>query len=147
MNNKLIATTSYLFLSTIITWWFINKSPLYHSSSQKVLSAGIAGAKWAIQLSAAFLVLGKKKWDFINRISMTCFTGSLILLPFIFGSLFFNINNDDFFFGSLLVSVAVMIVIYALSVRNAGLNIRWWFSWLISLAIAIALQVKFVFDM
>ena len=145
MNKKITLSIICFILSTIITWWFIEASPLYISSEQKLLSCGIAGGKWGLQLVAALIFLGEKKWDFIKNIAVTCLVGSIILLPYAIVSTCFAINNASFFIGSLIVAVAVMIVLYALSVKNAGVKIQWWLGWLCCLAIAVTLQLTVVF--
>jgi hypothetical protein len=38
-----------------------------------------------------------------------------------------------------------MVLLYALGVKNAQVNIRWWLAWLSCLAIAILLQLTVVF--
>lgn len=146
MNRKAGIAIIYFTISTIITWWFIEASHLYESTQQKLLSCGIAGAKWSIQLIAAFIFLKEKKWDFIKNISITCLVGSVILLPYAVLAWCCGINSNNFFIGSLMLAVAVMILLYALSVRNASLNIRWWLAWLVCLAIAIFLQLSVVFN-
>jgi hypothetical protein len=135
----------YFTLSTIITWWFIQECPLYNSFQQELLSGGIAGAKWGIQIIAALLLLKQKKWLFIKNIGFTCLTGSLILLPYAVAARFWGINGTDFFAVSLLLAVAVMIFMYALCTKSAGVNIKWWLFWLLCLSIAIFLQLKLVF--
>jgi hypothetical protein len=67
-------------VSTLVTWWFIQECPLYNSMQQKLLSCGIAGAKWGIQIIAALLLLKQKKWVFIKNIGFTCLAGCLIPL-------------------------------------------------------------------
>ncbi|RYY71964.1 MAG: hypothetical protein EOO13_01225 [Chitinophagaceae bacterium] len=145
MNRKRLTAIIYFAISTIITWWFIDASPLYESLQQKIVSCSIAGTKWGLQLCAAFIFLKNNKWDFIKNISVTCLAGSTLLLPYAVLAWFFGIDNTDLFVGSLLVAVAVMILLYALSVRNAGLPLRWWVGWLTCLAVAILLQLSFVF--
>jgi len=145
MNKRITLAVFYFLLSTLITWWFIGASPLYTSTNQKLLSCGIAGAKWAIQILAALILLKEKRWEFIKDIGLTCFIGSLILLPFAILSSAFGINGKNFFLGSLLVAVAVMILMYAISVRHSRLSKLWWLGWLVCLAIAITLQLTVVF--
>jgi len=145
MNKKITLAFFYFLLSTLITWWFIQASPLYTSTNQKLLSCGIAGAKWGIQIFAALLLLKENKWEFIKDIGLTCFIGSLILLPFAIFSSAFGINGTNFFLASLLVAVAVMILMYAISVRHSRLSKLWWLGWLVCLAIAITLQLTVVF--
>lgn len=145
MNKKIRLAFFYFLLSTLITWWFIQASPLYTSTQQKLLSCGIAGAKWSIQILAAFLLLKERRWEFIKDIGLTCFVGSLILLPYTILSSAFGIDGKNFFLGSLLVAVAVMILMYAISVRHSRLSKLWWAGWLVCLAIAIGLQLTVVF--
>lgn len=146
MNRKSLLAFIYFVVSTAITWWFIEASPLYENMHQKLLSCSIAGAKWGIQLLAAFLFLGQRRWGFIKNISIVCLVGSFILLPYAVLAWFWQINSTDFFAGSLLVAVAAMILLYALAVKNAGVSIRWWLGWLACLVLAITLQLTVVFD-
>jgi len=144
-TRKISFAIFYILLSTLITWWFIQASPLYTSMQQKLLSCGIAGAKWGLQILAALILLKEKKWVFIKDIGLTCFIGSLILLPYAIFSSAFGVNEKNFFLGSLLVAVAVMILMYAISVRHSRLSKAWWLGWLACLAIAIFLQLTVVF--
>ena len=144
-NRKIIFAIIYFLLSTLITWWFIQASPLYTSTQQKLLSCGIAGAKWSLQIITALILLKEKRWVFIKDIGLTCFIGSIILLPYAIFSSVFGINGKNFFVGSLLVAVAVMILMYAISVRHSRLSKSWWLGWLACLAIAIGLQLTIVF--
>ena len=81
--KNIILAGIYFLLSTLITWWFIVAGKtLYISNEKMIISCGIAGAKWSIQIIAAFFCLKDKKWLFINRIGFTCFVGSCILLPY-----------------------------------------------------------------
>jgi len=136
----------YFFLSTIITWWFVDVCPLYTDLPQKLLSTGIAGAKWGLQLVAAWLLLGDKKWQFIKGIGFTCLVGSVILLPYPIAAVFFKTNNARLFLGSLLVAVPVMIVLYYLTVQRSSLPKKWFWGWIFCLAIAITLQLTVVFS-
>lgn len=146
MGDKKIKLTCFYFVaSTLITWWFIEASPLYTSLQQKLLSCGIAGAKWSIQIIAAWFLLKEKKWLFLKNIGLTCFIGSIILLPYAVLSNASGINGQNFFLGSLLLAVAVMILMYAISVRSTGVKIYWWLGWLVCLAIAVTLQLTVVF--
>jgi len=147
LNKKSTLAVFYFLASTAITWWIIEASPLYTSLQQKLLSCGIAGAKWSIQIIAALFFLKETKWHFLKNIGLTCFIGSLILLPYAVLSTGFGINGNDFFVGSLLLAVAVMIFLYALGVKNAGIRIYWWLGWLACLAIAITLQLTLVFHL
>ncbi len=143
--SKISLTIFYFLASTIITWWFIEASPLYTSMQQKLLSCGIAGGKWSIQIVASWFLLKEKKWLFLKNIGLTCFIGSIILLPYSLLSSFSGVNGQNFFLGSLLFAVAVMIFMYAISVKNAQVKIYWWLGWLACLAIAVTLQLTLVF--
>ena len=136
----------YFLLSTIITAWFIEVSPVYDNMLQKILSCSIAGAKWSIQIVVAYLLLQDKKWIFIRNIGFTCFLGSLILVPYSLFGTFGMFNKSNYFLLSLVLSVTTMIVSYWFSVRKAGVDRIWWAGWMICLAIAITGQLKLVFN-
>lgn len=144
MKNCLIALLLFG-LSAIITWYFIQTGKaLYISQRQMILSCGIAAAKWAIQLIAALLFLENKKWVFIQQIAFTCFLGSLILLPY---CLFDGIRQTtNSFLASLIIAVLLMIISYYRAVRKTRLSIKWFLGWIICLAIAILLQLFWVFS-
>jgi hypothetical protein len=146
MNKKwILLAILYFALSTLITGWFVESSPLYTSFHQKILSCSIAGAKWAIQVVAAFFLLKEKKWPFIKDIGLTAFIGSVVLLPYAIGSILFGFDGKNFFLGSLALAVACMILFYAICVRHARINPWWWYGWLICLLVAITLQLTIVF--
>ena len=135
----------YFGLSGVLTWLFVKLSPLYISQGQMFLSTSIAGGKWGIQIILALLFLKEKSLPFLRKISFVCFLGSLILIPFII-SAYFNLSNSGaFFFGSLIIAVVLMILMYYHSVRELKLSIKWWIFWLFCLAIAITLQLTVVF--
>jgi hypothetical protein len=144
-SGKIALTIFYFLASTLITWCFIEASPLYTSMQQKILSCSIAGAKWSIQIIAAWFLLKEKKWLFFKNIGLTCFVASIILLPYAVLSYYFGINGQNFFIGSLLLAIAVMIIMYAISVRSTAIKIYWWLGWLFCLAIAVTLQLTMVF--
>lgn len=133
-------------LSTVITWWFVAVCPLYSSLQQKLLSTGIAGAKWGIQIMAAWFFLTEKKWDFLKNIGATCLVGSVILLPYAIAATISDYNGASFFVGSLLTAVLVMIVLYFLNVQKLALSKKWFWGWIGCLAIAISLQLTVVFS-
>lgn len=145
-NKKILLAIIYFVLSTIITWWFVDVCPLYSSMQQKLLSTGIAGAKWSIQIAAAFFFLKNTKWDFIKNIGSTCLAGSVILLPYAITASFINYNSAAFFLLSLIIAVVVMIVLYFLNVRTTGVSLKWFWGWILCLAIAITLQLTVVFS-
>lgn len=146
VNKTIYTAIVYFFLSTVITWWFVDVCPLYTGMQQKILSTGIAGAKWGLQIGAAYFFLQNKKWVFIKNIGATCLVGSVILLPYAVLASFSNYNSATFFVVSLLTAVAVMIVLYFLNVKKTGLAIKWFWGWILCLAIAITLQLTVVFS-
>jgi hypothetical protein len=145
-QKKIYLALLYFFLSTGITWWFVDVCPLYESLQQKILSTGIAGAKWGLQIAAAYFLPGNKKWDFIKNIGATCLVGSVILLPYAIAATFSDQNGATFFVGSLLIAVAVMIVLYFWGVQKLALHKKWFWGWIVCLAIAITLQLTLVFS-
>ena len=148
MNDpkKISLAITYFILSTAITWWFVDVCPLYDSLQQKLLSTGIAGAKWSLQIAGAFFFLGSKKWDFIKHIGTTCLVGSVILLPYAKLASFTDLNSPTFFASSLLTAVAVMIGSYYWAVKRSALPYKWFWGWIICLCIAITLQLTVVFS-
>jgi len=145
-TRKIYLALLYFFLSTVITWWFVDVCPLYESVAQKILSTGIAGAKWGLQIAAANFFLAEKKWDFLKNMGATCLVGSVILLPYAIAATFSNINGAGFFVGSLITAVVVMIALYFLNVHKLGLPKKWFWGWICCLAIAITLQLTVVFS-
>ena len=97
----------YFFLSSLITWWFVDVSPLYCSLQQKLFSTCIAGAKWGLQIAAANFFMGNKKWKFIKNIGITCLLGSIVLLPYAIATSCGYLTTVSFFVESLLVAVIV----------------------------------------
>ena len=145
-SRKIYLALLYFFLSTVITWWFVDVCPLYTSLQQKLLSTGIAGVKWGLQIVAAFFFLTEKKWEFLKNMGATCLFGYIILLPYAFAALFTKLNDPLFFIASLIIAVLVMIVLYFLNVQKLGLPKKWFWGWICCLAIAITLQLTVVFS-
>lgn len=148
MNNSknIYLALLYFILATALTWWFVDVSPLYTGLPQKLLSTGIAGAKWGLQIIAAILFLTEKKWDFLKNMAATCLIGSVLLLPYAIAATTSQVNGVTFFVGSLLVAVAVMIILYFFNVQKLALPKKWFWGWIICLAIAITLQLTVVFS-
>lgn len=145
-SQKIYLALLYFFLSTVITWWFVDVCPLYTSLQQKLLSTGIAGAKWTLQIFAAYFFLTEKKWEFLKNMGATCLIGSVILLPYAIGASVSNINSTKFFVGSLLTAVVVMIILYFLNVQKLALPKKWFWGWILCLMIAILFQLTVVFS-
>lgn len=145
-SRKIYAALLYFFLSTVITWWFVNVCPLYSGLPQKLLSTGIAGAKWGLQIVAAYFFLAHKKWNFLKNMGATCLVGSVILLPYAFVATFTSLNDPHFFVASLIIAVLVMIILYFLNVQKLALPKKWFWGWIFCLAIAITLQLTVVFS-
>jgi len=140
-----VLSVIYFALSTVLTWGFVAVSPLYISQEQMILSTAVAGGKWGIQILLALVFLREKKWVFLKNIGFVCFIGSCILLPYILLNVSNIADSANFFLGSLVASVWVMIVLYFRAVRISFVSIRWWLGWLVCLAIAISLQLTVVF--
>jgi hypothetical protein len=145
-RKNILPAVIYFLLSTIITWWFVAVCPLYTSLQQQLLSTGIAGTKWALQIIAGYLFLAGKKWLFIKNIGSTCLLGSVILLPYAILATYGQYSATPFFIGSLLIAVFVMIISYFINVKRSGISFTWFWGWIICLAIAITLQLSIVFD-
>jgi hypothetical protein len=148
MNNarNIFKAILYFLISTVITWWFVDASPLYTSMQQKLMSTGIAGAKWALQIVAAFIFLGDRKWEFTKDLGATCLAGSTVLLPYAIAGTVSDNNGTMFFMNSLILAVVLMIGLYFLHIRRSGLPLRWFGGWILCLAIAITLQLTVVFS-
>jgi threonine/homoserine efflux transporter RhtA len=145
-SKKIYLAILYFFLSTAITWWFVDVCPLYSSLQQKFLSTGIAGAKWGLQIVAAYFFLRKKKWEFLKNMGATCLAGSVILIPYAFAASFTTLNDPLFFIASLIIAVLLMIILYFLNVQKLALPKKWFWGWIFCLAIAITLQLTVVFS-
>ncbi len=144
-KKKILLAAIYFLLSTIITWWFIAEGRLlYFSENKMLLSCTIAGAKWGIQILAALLFLKNKKWEFIKHIAFVCLVGSCILLPY---CLFDFVRAiDKSFLFSLIAAVVAMIIMYYRAVQQMQISKKWFWGWVLCLAIAISLQVFVVFN-
>jgi hypothetical protein len=134
----------YFLFGTIITTWFIaRKAWLYDSVELMILSGSIAGAKWAIQLSAALILLREERWTFIKNIGFVCLIGSAALLIYYFLPISWG-------FSTLVISVAfsvlIMLVLYYRAVKQSAVSIYWFVSWVACLLVAITLQLTLVFD-
>lgn len=134
----------YFLFGTIITTWFIaRKAWLYDGVELMILSGSIAGAKWAIQVSAALILLREERWPFIKNIGFVCLVGSAALLIYYFLPIRWG-------FSTLVISVAfsvlIMIFLYYRAVKQSALSIYWFVGWMICLLIAITLQLTVVFD-
>ena len=136
----------YFFISAILTWLFIILCPVYVSSRQMLLSTAIAGGKWMIQIIMGLSLLKDKSFIFLKKIGFVCFTGSVILVPYIVSSSLGIANAPAFFFGSLIAAVIIMIILYYNAVQQMEIALKWWWFWLACLATAIFLQLTIVFN-
>lgn len=147
LNNNIIKAALYFILSVLLTGIFINqKFWLYSSVNAMLLSSSIAASKWMIQIVVALLFLKEKKWAFIRRISFVCFIGSAIL--FVYYILDFSplpIGGFSQFILSIGLSVLVMIFLYYKAVKKTRLSLKWFWSWMLCLFIAVFLQTTVVF--
>jgi hypothetical protein len=136
-------------LSVLLTGIFISSRLwlFYMSTESMMISLSIAGGKWLIQIIAALIFLKEKKWEFIKRIGFVCFVGSCLLFLYII--LFFlplKLGSASLFVLSIAVSVLVMVVMYYNAVKKTNLPVKWFWGWMLSLAIAVILQIKWVFQ-
>lgn len=145
-RSNIIWAALFFFLSTAITWWFIEAGAALYADRQKMLlSCAIAGGKWALQLVAALLLLQlQQRWLFIRRLGVVCLAGSVMLLPFCFKPVQQLLGTKGFLL-SLIISVLLMIGLYYRAVRYSNLRVRWFWAWIVCLAIAITLQLTLVF--
>lgn len=146
-NSNIIKAVLYFLLSVILTGIFIaSKFWLYSNVNSMILSGCIAGGKWLTQIIAAFIFLKEKKWEFISRIGFVCFVGSLVLFVYyIFNFLPLPVGGFSQFVLSIGLSVLVMTKMYYEVVRTTGISVRWFWGWILCLAVAVMLQVKIVF--
>lgn len=135
----------YFGLSLVLTTMFVLGCPLYISEDQLILSLSIAGGKWIIQIFLAIALLRKRRESFIHGMGRVCLMGSVLLVPYVIAS-WLEINDDIlFFFGSLVLAVLIMVFRYYTEVTRLNLSLGWWYSWLLSLALAVGLQLTVVF--
>ncbi|TXJ26696.1 MAG: hypothetical protein E6Q24_11345 [Chitinophagaceae bacterium] len=146
-NSNIIKAVLYFLLSVILTGIFIaSKFWLYSNVNSMILSGCIAGGKWLTQIIAVFIFLKEKKWEFISRIGFVCFVGSLALFVYyIFNFLPLPVGGFSQFVLSIGLSVLVMTKMYYEVVRTTGISVRWFWGWIVCLAVAVMLQVKIVF--
>lgn len=144
-TGKSIALAALYFLfGTIITTWFIaRKAWLYDSVELMILSGSIGGAKWAIQLLAALILLRAQRWTFIKNIGLVCLIGSATLLIYYFLPVRWGFNTLAI---SVACSVLIMIFLYYRAVKQSALSMYWFWNWIACLLIAITLQLTVVFD-
>jgi len=138
-------TLVYYGLGTLFTHWFIVTSPFTLTPSHIALSNVIAFGKWAIQIIAAFVFLRNQPLVFIKNIGFVYFTGSCLLMPYAILSYAGMSSDVNFYNGSHLLSIMVMIFLYYRAGAMSQLKINWWLAWLACQVIGIMLQIKFVF--
>ena len=144
--KNIINAAAYFLLSTVITGWFIEKgNVLYDNTNMMLFSGSIAGAKWGIQIIAAYIFLEDKKGEFIEQIGFTCFVGSCLLLPYCL--LPFLQNFEYGFVLSLVLSVVTMIFLYYQSVKKMDVSVKWFWAWIGCLIVAVSLQVFVIFKL
>lgn len=144
MIKNILVATFYFVSSAFIAWWFINEAKLmYFSQNDLVLLLVIAVSKWSIQIGAALFFLNEKKWEFIRQIGFICFVGSCILIPY---CMFVFVKQLYVSFAfSVFFSTMLMIVLYYKTVARNGLSLKWFWGWLLCMAIASSLQFILLF--
>lgn len=143
-GRSIALATLYFLFATILTSWFIaRKFWLYDNVGLMGLSGSIAGAKWAIQLIAALILLKEQRWIFIKRIGFVALIGSAALM-------IYYLLPVSWGFSTLVISVAFSVVImsglYYKAVRQSSLSLLWFWGWIACLVVAILLQLTIVFD-
>lgn len=144
ISRSLALAALYFLFATILTSWFIaRKFWLYESVELMALSASIAGVKWAIQIIAALILLKEQRWVFIKNIGLVALIGSIALF-------LYYILPARWGFGTLagpvVFSIVIMMVLYYRMVKQMELSLYWFWSWIISLILAVLLQLTLVFD-
>lgn len=138
-----LAALYFLFASILTSWFIARKFWLYESVGLMTLSAGIAGAKWAVQLIAALILLKEQRWVFIKNIGLVALIGSVALF-------LYYILPASWGFGTLAgpvaFSIGIMMLLYYRMVKQLGLSLYWFWSWIMSLILAVLLQLTLVFD-
>lgn len=107
------------------------------------LSGSIAGAKWAIQLIAALILLKEQRWIFIKRIGFVALIGSAALMIYYLLPVSWGFSTLVI---SVVFSVVIMIGLYYKAVRQSSLSLLWFWGWIACLVVAILLQLTIVFD-
>ena len=111
-----------------------------------IISGLIASTKWALQLTAAGIWLGKEKWIFIKRLGLVCLTGSCLLYTYnLMSYLPLPFSGFTQFIVAITIAVITMAFFYYRAVKRVGLPLKWFIGWLICLVIAIVLQITVVF--
>lgn len=144
ISRSIALAAVYFLFATILTFYFIAKKFwLYDSIALMTLSGGIAGAKWAVQIVAALILLKEERWLFIKRIGLVALLGSVALI-------IYYVIPYSWGFATLVISVAfsvlVMIGLYYRAVKKSGISIAWFWGWIACLTVAILLQLTVVFD-
>lgn len=134
----------YFLFGSVITMGFIaSKSWLYESISLMIVSGCIAGGKWAIQLIAALVLLREQRWVFIKNMGLVCLIGSAALFIYYFFPVSWGFSIIAIPVG---FSITLMIALYYRAVRKSNVSIYWFWSWIVSLLVAVCLQLTIVFD-
>ena len=139
-KRHIILGSAWFAASVLLTWLFIEAYDTYVSPKQMLLSGGVAGGKWAIQLLLATLLLGDKRWLYFKEMGFISAIGSTMLMLFLLGS-----RDTGSFISSLVFSVMVMATMVILRLRAIKVPTRWIVLWFGLLAIAVSLQIFVVF--
>lgn len=134
-------------LSIILTNLFIGQYYwLYRSIGFMILSIFIASVKWLLLIIGAMMFLNEMKWPFIRRIGKVCFIGSLVLyVYYFFNYLPLPVGGLLQFVLSIIISVWVMILLCYHAIMKTGLAVKWFWSWMITLCVATAIQFFVIF--
>ena len=110
-----------------------------------MLATLVSCGKWLLQIGLAFALLRKRRASFIHGLGQNYLVSSLFFVPFILSS-FLEFNSEPLFFiGSLVLAGIAMAFRYFEEVKRLNLSMGWWYFWLFSLLLSVAIQVLFVF--
>jgi hypothetical protein len=135
----------YFGISLILIAVFILSRPIYITREQLEESILVASGKWVLQIVLAIVLLKRRRLSFIHALGRICLLSSIFFLPFIVSS-WLEINNDPLFFiASMAIAGFITIYRYYLEIKRLNLSMGWWYFWVFSNALSVALQVTVVF--
>ncbi len=115
------------------------------SQEQFTLALIVNSGKWLLQIGLAYSLLKKRRASFIHGLAKNYLISSLFFIPFILSS-FLGLNSDPLFFiGSLVLAGFAMTYLYFEEVKRLNLSIGWWYFWIFSILISVAIQTLYVF--
>ena len=142
-----VKTIIYFLTSVVITYVFIAANPVYNSFPFQLLAFGIAATVWGIQVTAAFIFLKEKKYEFLYNAGRVCFLGSSsLMLSVMIHYLVRPPQGIQLQISAInvLLSVLLMAILFCIFLKRLQLSYYWVIIWLLCLCIAVPLQAKLV---